>query len=944
MTEIDSPGPSSFSIGYPWVAGPASSVRRAELVPIARSDGSTGSKDTVRNVRATAKSIAGLDLEAARVQDVVAWQAKRRPSEAAVIYQGQELSYAELERRATDWAGALVKLGAGRDVPVGVCLARSSRLPAALLAVLKSGAAYLPLDAAYPEQRLSMMIADARSPLVLVDEQTRGRLPQNMARLIDIDQLEDVAKGAAKTAKPDDAESLAYVIYTSGSTGRPKGVAMPHRPLVNLLAWQVGQWGIVPGSNRTQHGRSRPRREAERPSPRPSPWEGEGARDATRPLRTLQFAPLSFDVSFQEIFSTWWSGGTLVMPDEEVRKDPRALVEFMQANRVQRAFLPVIVLHLVAEVISRGSAAPSCLQEVITAGERLTITPEVRRMFQRLPNCRLVNQYGPSETHVVTQYVLTGPSDRWPEAPPIGRAIAHTQIHLLDEAGGPVSPGETGEVYIGGRAVARGYLHQAELTDQRFVPDDLTSDGGRIYRTGDLATELPDGNLAFLGRCDQQVKVRGYRIELEEVESQILAHPEVARATVCAADDGSGYKRLVAGAVLRTPGVIDRKKLVAYLKVRLPDYMIPSEIALLTHMPTTPSGKVDTTAVAAIARAQQSATDVRPASGLEKRLSELCGEVLGCEAVGVDQNLLDVGFDSLSIVQLSERMTSQLGRPISVAELIRTPTVGAIAELFRSDARTVNQSLLIPLNARGTLPPLFLVHPGGGNALCYLQLSKALGSDRPVYAFQSRGIDTVDQPPTDIVEMAGEYVRALREQQPHGPYAIGGWSFGGVVAYEMARQLEMAGEPIKLLAVIDAGFLYAFEIMRTLFPSDELGLFELLRRPSAEQLSSFAARTAIAQLVPPAASEQLAQRIYRNFVANAKAILDYRPAHYSGRLDLLLGAQPLAPVRHDPREEWSALCNRVVLHEVPGNHLTLIHPPHVQSLANTLNQALGSTA
>ncbi|HLM47660.1 MAG TPA: amino acid adenylation domain-containing protein, partial [Myxococcaceae bacterium] len=394
-----------------------------------------------------------------------AW-ADRTPEAVAVSFGEERLTYGELNRKANRLAHHLRGLGVGPDVPVGLCVKRSLDLAVGVLGILKAGGAYVPLDPAYPAERLALMLGASRAPVLLTQWHLADTLPAGEAKrlLLDVEEGAWAACAEANPEKVSGPEALAYVIYTSGSTGVPKGVAMHHRPLLNLIRWQV-------------------ERSAEKP-------------------KTLQFSALSFDVSFQELFSTWGAGGELVLIPEELRLEARALLEKMDSSGVQRLFLPFVALQNLAEEADREGLAPRALKEVITAGEQLRVTPALRRMMKRLGGV-LENQYGPTETHVATAYRLEGEPETWPELPSIGKPIANTSVHLLDGNGEPVPVGVVGELYIGGAAVARGYLHRPELTQERFVPAGYgAKPGGRLYRTGDYARYLADGSIEFLGRKD----------------------------------------------------------------------------------------------------------------------------------------------------------------------------------------------------------------------------------------------------------------------------------------------------------------------------------------------------------------------------------------------------------------------------------------------------------
>ena len=383
----------------------------------------------------------------------------------------------------------------------------------ALLAVLKAGAGYLPLDISYPIERLQFMVENARVPILLTQSSLVSHLPVAGRTVICLDeQTIDETYPVTNLVTQCTPDDLGYVIYTSGSTGKPKGVAMTQRALVNLLAWQRQQ------STALDLG-----------------------------ARTLQFTPISFDVSFQEIFSTLIAGGTLVLISDQARRNPITLLHFLKQAKIQRLFLPFVALNQLAEVAEQESIVPEHLKDVITAGEQLRITPEIVRWFRAMVKCRLHNHYGPSESHVVTAFTLNESPETWPLLPAIGKPIANTQIYLLNEELKAVPLGETGELYIAGDCLAQGYLHRPGITAERFI-----NCGGDtvLYKTGDLARYLPDGNLEYLGRSDQQIKIRGFRVEPGEIETLLEQHGAVQTAVVLAQEVAPGQARLAAYVVL----------------------------------------------------------------------------------------------------------------------------------------------------------------------------------------------------------------------------------------------------------------------------------------------------------------------------------------------------------------------------------------------------------
>ncbi len=490
-------------------------------------------------------------------------QATQTPDAVAVEHEGRQLTYEQLNVRANQLARYLVSQGARPDQVVGICMERGLEMVVGLLGILKAGSAYLPLDPNYPTERLRHMLEDASPQVILTETELVGVLPAGSARVIALDEkLGQIAAYVDEDLPPAElgltSENLVYVIYTSGSTGRPKGTAMRHRSVVNLIEWHRRTFG--PGGGQ----------------------------------RVLQVAALSFDVAFQEIFSTLCTGGTLVLLDEWVRRDARALTELLVNRSIQRLFVPPLMLQSLAECAKSSALIPQSLKDVITAGEQLRISPEIRDFIERLAGCRLHNHYGPTETHVVTTLTLEGDPRQWPTLPPIGEPIANTQIYVLDSHMQPVPIGVAGEIHIGGANVARGYLNRSELTEQRFVSNPYSADPqARLYKTGDLGCWRQDGVLEYLGRNDDQVKIRGFRVELKEIEAQLARHEQVKEAAVVVREIAPGEKRLVAYFMPRGEVSPSAEDLRAHLKHALPEYMLPSAFMMLESLPLTPSGKLD---------------------------------------------------------------------------------------------------------------------------------------------------------------------------------------------------------------------------------------------------------------------------------------------------------------------------------------------------------------
>jgi len=578
------------------------------------------------------------DFESTCVHRLVENQAGKTPDAIAVQLGDTELSYAELNRRANVLAKELRSKGAGSGNIVAIALERSLELPVAALAVLKAGACYVPVDPNYPTERIEAMLGDSAAAVVITH--SSASLPAFGGQRLDVDQFK--FSGDADNLDGGHTSDALYCIYTSGSTGKPKGVQLSHAGLNNLLQWQ------------NRHER------------------------LAIPAKTLQFASFSFDVHFQEFFGTWSNGGTTVMVDEELRQDLIRLAAFIDEQDIERLFLPYAALQPIAETLVANNASPA-LKDIIVAGEQLQVSPDVRSLFGMLSDAALHNQYGPSETHVVTALTLTGSQDEWPALPSIGLPIANTRCYILDNSGTPCPVGIPGELYLGGVQVALGYLGRAELNKQKFTDNPFVT-GERLYRTGDRVRFLPNGEIEFLGRADDQVKWRGFRIEPGEIEAQLTAQDTVQQAIVLLREDTPGDHRLAAYVVGDEP---DTGALKNALKETLPDYMVPSVIVVLAEMPLTPSGKVARRRLPVPEYSDEDATPyVAPRNDTETALVELWADVLGLEsnAVGIHADFFNLGGHSLLATQLVSRVRDHFGISLPLKYIFRYPSPEALGE------------------------------------------------------------------------------------------------------------------------------------------------------------------------------------------------------------------------------------------------------------------------
>ena len=717
------------------------------------------------------------------VHELFERQVARTPEAIAVVEGNECLTYAELDSRANRLAHHLVAMGVGPDVIVALCLDRSVELMVSVLAILKAGGAYLPLDRAWPTLRRVAVLEASGAALVLTDESAEAWGGSVQARLLDPQRV-DLRAGpdGVPIHGPRCPESLAYVLFTSGSTGQPKGVAMPHRPLVNLLAWQATRL--------------------------------EGA------VRTLQFASLAFDVSFQEMFSTWLAGGTLFLVPDRVRIDPSALLLMLEQSGMERLFLPVVMLAHLSEAAEAGPPIPLRLREVIVAGEPLRITPDIRRFFTRLGGCRLWNHYGPTETHVATGYLLPPDPADWPEFPSIGRPIDNTKICLLDSRMQTVPPGVAGDLWIGGAPVARGYWRQPELTKERFIADPCAErPQARLYRTGDRARWTDDGQLEFLGRSDHQVKIRGHRVELGEIEAVLAGHPEVRSAAVVVRRADEKRESLVAFVTGFQGEALRSAEVRMWLRARLPDAMIPTKVSALATLPLNANGKVDRRALERLAvegvRITDSVGVAREAiqdGGLEEsdesiassptlleaELARVWRWLFMCEEVDVAADFFQMGGDSLMAVQLAVELERLLGRRIPIAMLFEATTMAALARRLADESWVPAWKSLVALQPSGSQTPLFVVHGLGGDVFYAGRFARLLGPDQPVYGIRADEIEGPEIPPGGVEEMARAYAQEVRAFQREGPYRLAGFSVGGWFAYALATELRREGHEVIL--------------------------------------------------------------------------------------------------------------------------------------------------
>jgi amino acid adenylation domain-containing protein len=859
------------------------------------------------------------------VHELFEEQARRTPDAVALVSAGAVTSYGELDEQANRLARTLGAAGAGPGELVGVCLPRSAELITTLLAVLKTGAAYLPVDPGHAPAHLAAVLADAGARLVVSLSRLADRLPAVGVHPIFLDlfdPLAEVADGGPPAAQTT-SDDLAYVMVTSGSTGRPKGVEVRHRSIVRL-AYGLDDLGA----------------------------------DWYRVV--LALAPVAFDASTFEIWGPLLRGGCLVLAPDGLPDLPE-VEALIRRHGVGTMWLTAGLFNSIVE--SRPATLRG-LRTLLVGGETLSVR-HVRLAQAALPGTQLVNGYGPTEgTTFTCIYPIPNP---WPaelHGVPIGRPLANTRVLVLDTHQQPVPIGVPGELYIGGDGLARGYRSQPDATAQRFVADPFHQ-GERLYRSGDRVCWRADGTLAYLGRFDDQVKIRGYRVEPGEVAAVLLGHPALADCAVVVHSDSRGNKQLAAYYVPRAGQAPAESELADFLHARLPGYMVPSAFMALASLPLNANGKLDRRALPEprptdARRAAPTLPDMATGSATVRILESIWSALLGVDTVGLDDSFFDLGGHSLLAVQLFARIEARFGRRLPLGLLFEGPTIRHLAAALDEADGSADWRTLVAIQPQGSRPPFFCVHGFGGGVLGYADLAQRLDPDQPFFGLQAAGLDGEETADSSIEAMAARYVAAMRSHQPAGPYRIGGYCFGGVVALDMARQLEAAGDEVALLAIIEGYAPAPLKPRGNPFDLDRLPVIWRnlpfwyedylslgaggIRRRIERKLRQPAASLSPQDLVEDDLS-LLPDHHFELVRLHVAALRNYRPQPYGGTMTLFTArGRTISKALFgslDPYHGWGELARGgVILRPVDGGHRNLHLAPHVESLAAALQASL----
>ena len=862
------------------------------------------------------------------IHNLIEQQVERTPNAIAIVCGNQQLTYQALNQRANRIAHHLQSLGSDHGMLVGLYMERSIEMVVGLLGILKAGAAYLPLDPNYPQERLAYMLSDSQSPILLTQHKLVNSLQKQQIRIV---YIEDVNSDVNSSDKNTDLNSnphsnvtpqdLAYVIYTSGSTGKPKGVEIRHQSLVNVMFYRVTQ--LLD-------------------------------KDALNAIALT--APLSFDASVGQLFAPLLVGGKSVIVDN------------LFALPTCPQFQEITCIGATPSIIDKfidDFPLPDSLNTLILGGEAVS-QALLEKLSLQANVKRIINLYGPTEVTVhCTAAVLLDRTQPKMEFPNIGRPIANSKIYILDAELQPVPINISGEIYVGGTGLARGYLNQPQLTSEKFIVNPFSLESSsHLYKTGDLARYLPNGKIEFLGRIDSQLKIRGFRIELAEIESALVQYSSIQEAIVIADSDNQEDKVLIA--YFTSNHKIEFAELRTFLMQKLPSYMVPANFVQLDQFPLTANGKIDRQNLPMPARSHE-VSFVAPRNDTEKKLAKLWSALFKVKKISVYDNFFELGGHSLLSAKLFTQIenTFQIALPLSV--IFDCPTIDKLAKMLQSPVKSsIWQPLvpIVPLKETSIYPPLFCISGIYGNVLIYADLAKYLGSDQPFYGLQPLGIDGLHSPLTSIEEIATYYIQVVRTLQPKGPYFLGGFSLGSKVVWEMAQQLHQQGEKVALLALFD-GTIQAANKGRLAFHQRILLHYQSLREMGFTYISQKS----------PAWQDWLigryqywTKRIMRRFYqrlqwklpiylrqsaieeslekAGIEALRNYVMQSYPDkvtlfRADTQASDQGVGFVPLDWDLGWGNLAaGGLEIQTISGNHMSMFHEPQVQVLAQKLQECL----
>ncbi|MEH2206128.1 MAG: amino acid adenylation domain-containing protein [Nostoc sp.] len=856
-------------------------------------------------------------------------QVELTPDSSALISQLEEVTYRQLNCKVNQLTHYLQKQGVTKETLVALCLERSVDMVVGILAILKAGGAYIPLDPNYPVERLNFMLSDSQASILITQQEILKKLSLSSAKTVCLDiQKDEIAQESLENPLNIlKADNLAYIIYTSGSTGTPKGVLGTHRGTVNGLHWLWKTYPFTPEEV------------------------------------CCQKTAISFVDSVWEIFAPLLQGIPTVIISNATILDPQLFIEALAHHKVTRIILVPSLLRLVIDNYHHLTKKLSQLKLWITSGEALSIN--LAKTFRELmPFAKLINLYGSSEVSANATYYDTSLLQDQANSVPIGRPIDNTQVYVLNRNLQPTPVGVVGELYVAGDGLARGYLNRLELTQERFI-DNLFVPQRKLYKTGDLGRYLNDGNIEYWGRHDEQVKIRGFRVELGEIETVIRQHSDVQESVVIASNDEQENQCLIAYVVTDNQDIATQ--LLSYLQQKLPNYMLPSAFVVLDTLPLTPNGKVDKRSLSTNKVIRQNTTKsfIAPRNFTELSLVKLWENLLNTNLIGITDNFFDLGGHSFLAVRLMAQIQDKFGHNLSLSTLFENPTIEKLAPIIGQRSHQNPNSPIVAINSSGSKIPFFCMHGAGGGINNYFKLSRRLGEDYPFYALEH----TPDKEKTEILsleETANNYLQEIRKVQSNGPYLLGGHCYGGVLAFEMAQQLQRQGETVDLLVVIDAILLetriestkdddakFLLRMAESIKTDNNIDFsipFEELRQLSLNEQLELINKKANFIFTDTEIEDFISY--YKLFKADVQAMRDYVPLLYPQPITLFRAKEKIIHDfdnpewnTDDPLLGWGKYSNQPIqVIEVPGDHFSVFVEPHIQELAKHLKNCIDRAA
>ncbi|MEM9154354.1 MAG: amino acid adenylation domain-containing protein [Cyanobacteria bacterium P01_F01_bin.33] len=849
------------------------------------------------------------------VQQLFETQVERTPDAIAVAYGDRQYTYRELNSRANQLARHLQTLGVQAETLVGIYVERSMEMVVGLLGILKAGGAYVPLDPDYPAERLAFMLEDTQIPVLLTQQSLTEKISSSKAQIICLDSDRDILDSQLdeNLASTTAIDRLAYVIYTSGSTGKPKGVSVIHRGIVRLL---FNTDYIQLDSSDT----------------------------------IAQVSNSSFDAATFEIWGALLHGGKLVIIPKEIFLSPQDFAVELHEQKIDALFLTTALFNQLAGTVPYAFAN---LKYLLFGGE--AVDPKsVKKVLDLSPPEHLLHVYGPTESTTFTSWYRVQKVSEEAITLPIGRPIANTQIYILDRYLQPVPVGIPGELYIGGDGLAKGYFNRPQLSEEKFIPNPFDAcSNSKLYKTGDSARYLPDGNVEFIARLDNQVKIRGFRIELGEIEAALLQMSELEACLAVVRDKELGDKRIVLYAIPNQEAGVTIADIRNHLHEKLPAYMMPSAFVLLEEFPLTPNGKIDRKALPAPQLASDAAK-AQPRNELERTLVEIWESCLGIHPIGIRDSFFDLGGHSLLAVKILAEIERKIKLKLSINQLFQFPSIAAISENLGEETARSRKACLVSMKPGNNTSPLFLIHAIGSSILFYQPLVEHLRTERPIYGIQSAFLRNPEARIHSVEGLAQYYVHQIQRVQPQGPYFLGGASFGGLVAYEIAQQLAQRGESIGALILFDRPAPGGYQSpnmgkryqqhWQKILESGPTYLASKIKNRTAFEIDKIRANLRQKQRHLYKKLELPTEKFLGDTIVDRQTKLaeSYAPEPYSGEIHVIR-AEDVGEDGTVFEEDlgWSEYAlGGVKVWPNPGGHMSIFKVPHVRPLANRIDSIL----